>query len=161
MTLDIKAKKHVLRLMHHNVAIVTSGQNEDILGATVTWLMQSSFDPPLVTLAIKSDSRLYELIKESGRLIINLVESGDKKLAATFFKPQSLESGQMGGYEAKALSPAGAVLSAIPGWLNCELREIVERGDHHLVVVEVTEAEIIDADKQAMVLSETNWHYGG
>ena len=54
MTFNLEAKKHTLRLFHHNVAIVSSGKGENAVGATVTWFTQSSFEPPLVTMAVAS-----------------------------------------------------------------------------------------------------------
>ncbi len=161
MTLDIKARKHALRLLHHNVAVVTSGLDDEIIGATVTWLMQSSFEPPLVTLAIKADSRLYTVIKRTGTLTVNLVEAGDTELASTFFKPRIFETDRMAHYPAKVNSVGGAMLDASPVCLSCEVQQIVTEGDHHLVVTEVVDVEVRSEDKKAMCLSDTDWHYGG
>jgi flavin reductase (DIM6/NTAB) family NADH-FMN oxidoreductase RutF len=161
MTLDPKAKKHTLRLLHHNVTIVTSGRGADILGATVTWVMQTSFEPPLLTLAVKADSRLYELIKECQACVVNIVPAGNEALAAAFFRAPSITEGNLGGYAATAHANAGAILETAPAWMACEVRQIIPEGDHHLVVTEVVEATVNDSSIKAMSLSDTNWHYGG
>lgn len=51
MAFNLKAKKHTLRLLHHNVAILSSGKGDKAVGATVTWFTQSSFEPPYITMA--------------------------------------------------------------------------------------------------------------
>jgi len=161
MSFNLEDKKHTLRLLHHNVAIVSAGKDDQTVGATVTWFMQSSFDPPLVTLAVKADSRLYEAIKSAGQLVISLVAKGDKGLAGTFFKPGSWEGQQFGGYDARSHSLGGAIISSSPAWLACKVREIVENGDHHIVISEVVDSGVNNEKEAAMCLSETGWHYGG
>jgi len=161
MSFNPDDKKHTLRLLHHNVAVVSAGKNEEAVGATVTWFMQSSFDPPLVTLAVKADSRLNEAIRAGRNLVISLVAKDDKDLAAKFFKPGSWDGDQFGGFDASAHPLGGAILDASPAWLVCELREVVEQGDHHIVVSEVVDCGVNDEKVAAMCLSETGWHYGG
>lgn len=161
MSFNLDGKKHTLRLLHHNVAIVSAGKDEHAVGATVTWFMQSSFEPPLVTMAVKADSRLYESIKSSGNLVISLVAKDDKGLAGAFFKPGTWEGGQFGGFDARAHELGGAIIDSSPAWLACQVREIIEKGDHHIVISKVIDSGINDENGAAMCLSETGWHYGG
>lgn len=161
MTFSLEAKKHTLRLLHHNVAVVSAGKNENAIGATVTWFTQSSFEPPLVTMAVKAESRLYETIHANRNLIISLVQQGDKALAGAFFKPGSWEGEKFGGFPAKPHELGGAILEASPAWLACKVKTIVEEGDHHVVIAEVIDSGIHKEEQKAMCLSETGWNYGG
>lgn len=161
MTFNLEAKKHTLRLLHHNVAVVSSGKGSDTVGATVTWFTQTSFDPPYITLAVKADSRIYEAIKTSQNLVISLVKQDDKALAGTFFKPQTWEGDLFGGFPARAHEFGGAILAASPAWLACELKHMIEEGDHHVLITQVVDSGIHKAEAKAMCLSETGWHYGG
>ena len=161
MTFNLEAKKHTLRLFHHNVAIVSSGKGTNAVGATVTWFTQSSFEPPLVTMAVKADSRLYDVISNNKNLVISLVSKNDKGLAGAFFKPGSWDGKTFGGFPAKAHELGGAILDSSPAWLACEVKTIVEVGDHHIIVSQVVDSGIHKEEEQAMCLSETGWHYGG
>ena len=161
MSFNLDAKKHTLRLLHHNVAIVSSGIGEDAVGATVTWFTQSSFDPPLITMAVKADSRLYAAIQANQNLVISLVNKGDKGLAGTFFKPCTWEANKFGGFQAIPHKTGGAILAASPAWLACQVTNIVEEGDHHVIISQVIDTGINNREEQAMCLSETGWHYGG
>ncbi len=161
MSFSLAAKKHTLRLLHHNVAIVSSGKGADTVGATVTWFTQSSFEPPLITMAVKADSRLYAAIRSNMNLVVSLVNKGDKGLAGAFFKPGSWEDDKFGGFPAKALETGGAILEASPAWLACQVKTVVEEGDHHVIIAQVVDAGINREEEQAMCLSETGWHYGG
>jgi len=161
MSFSLDAKKHTLRLLHHNVAIVSSGNGSNTVGATVTWFMQSSFEPPLVTMAVKHDSRLYEAIKANSHLLISLVKKDDKDLAGAFFKPGAWDGDKFGGFSAKAHQLGGAIINTSPAWLACEVKKIVEEGDHHVVISQVVDSGINNEEELAMCLSETAWHYGG
>ncbi len=161
MTFSLEAKKHTLRLLHHNVAIVSSGTGENATGATVTWFTQSSFEPPLVTMAVKADSRLYAAIHQNKNLVISLVKKDDKALAGAFFKPSGWDGDQFGGFPARAHNLGGAILESSPAWLACEVSKIVEEGDHHVVIARVVDTGINNVEDEAMCLSETGWHYGG
>ena len=161
MQLDQDIKKHTLRLLHHNVGIVASGKDSQAVGATVTWFTQSSFDPPLVTLAVKVDSRLYAAIRENRSLTVSLVSKGDKDTAATFFKPGTWDGDRFGGFAARPHELGGAILAASPAWFAGEVVKIIEEGDHHLVIVRVLDAGINNKEGQAMCLSDTGWQYGG
>ena len=161
MSLNLEAKKYTLRLLHHNVAIVSSGKGSDAVGATVTWFTQSSFEPPLVTMAVKADSRLYEAIQANQNLVISLVKKGDKDLAGAFFKPGKWEDNRFGGFDAKAHDLGGAIMDVSPAWLACKVESIIEKGDHHVIISQVVDSGINEENEPAMCLSETGWHYGG
>ncbi len=158
---NLDSKKHTLRLLHHNVAIISSGHGTEASGATITWFTQSSFDPPLITMAIKADSHLYSVITKTRNLIISLVTKGDMALAAAFFKPGCWDGDNFGGFKAKPHALGGAIIQSSPAWLAAEVKTIVEEGDHHIIISEVVDSGILNKAAEAMVLSETNWHYGG
>jgi len=161
MAFNLESKKHTLRLLHHNVAVVSSGKGEKAVGATVTWFTQTSFEPPYITMAVKADSRLYEAIKSNKRLVISLVRKDNKALAGAFFKPGTWDGETFGGFPAKAHEFGGAILESSPAWLACEVKTIVEEGDHHVVIAQVIDSGIHKEEEKAMCLSETGWHYGG
>ncbi|NQV29311.1 MAG: flavin reductase [Candidatus Marinimicrobia bacterium] len=160
-TFNLDSKKHTLRLLHHNVAIVSSGHGIEASGATVTWFTQSSFDPPLITMAVKADSHLYDVITKNRNLVISLVTKDDKALAGAFFKPGSWDGDNFGGFNARPHPLGGAIIDSSPAWLAAEVKTIVEEGDHHLIISEVVDSGINNNEAEAMCLSETGWHYGG
>ena len=157
-----KAKRHALRLFHHNMAIVSAGTEPEILGTLVTWFMQSSFDPPLVTLALKKDSRLLELVEATGRLTISLIAKNDEELAKAFFTPGKWNpEGHCKGFPAETLPEGGMIFSASPAWLVGEVVQIIPLGDHHPVIARIVKAGVNAPETAAMCLCETPWHYGG
>ena len=55
--------------------------------ATVNWITQASFKPPLVAAGVKADSQTYDIVKTSGNFVLNVLGKGQQGAACAFFKP--------------------------------------------------------------------------
>ena len=86
--MDEQAKKTALRMIPYGLYILSAGTLEtEIAAATVNWVTQTSFAPPLLALGIKTDSHVYAAARESGDLVLNILGKGQGGLAFSFFKP--------------------------------------------------------------------------
>jgi flavin reductase (DIM6/NTAB) family NADH-FMN oxidoreductase RutF len=65
-----------------------------------------------------------------------------KGLAFTFFKPAQVEGGKISGQSFKKAANGAPILDAAIAAVECKVTSIVEQGDHHIVVAEVTEAHL-------------------
>ena len=81
--MDPAVKKSVLRLFTYGLYAVTAKHGDDASGMTANWLAQTSFEPPLVTLAAEADSYTRQLIEASGVFAINVYETGQRELAGS------------------------------------------------------------------------------
>ena len=68
-----------------------------------------------------------------------------KGLAFTFFKPAKVEDGKLSGQDFHAGANGAPILDAAIAAVECSVQQIVELGDHHIVVAEVTEAYVMQA----------------
>ena len=65
MTLDLEAKKVLLRKIPHGLFICNVREGDEINGFTASWVTQGSFVPPLVVMAVRSDGSSHETIKRT------------------------------------------------------------------------------------------------
>jgi flavin reductase (DIM6/NTAB) family NADH-FMN oxidoreductase RutF len=72
-----------------------------------------------------------------------MLGKGHKGLAFTFFKPAKVENGKLSGQAFHAGTNGTPILDDAIAAVECAVREIVELGDHHVVVAEVTEAVVM------------------
>jgi len=113
-----------------------------IAAATVNWVTQASFDPPLVVVGVKTDSAAYSVIKQSAAFALNVLGKGQQALAFTFFKP-TIRDGETASGERFRRGITGApLLERTPAFVECRLRDVVERGDHAIMVGEVVDAGV-------------------
>ena len=62
------AKKTAWRLIPYGMFVLTTRdkQGEKVGAATINWLTQTSFAPPLVAIGVKADSLAHKHIEETG-----------------------------------------------------------------------------------------------
>jgi len=142
--MDADAKKTALRMIPYGLFVLSArGKDGRMTAATINWVTQASFAPPLVAIGVKTDSQTHGLIGESGEFVLNVIPKGDTKLAYTFFKPAAVEGSTIGGESFVAGSVVQApVLDKAPAHVECKVVDAVKRGDHTLFVGEVVEAAV-------------------
>lgn len=141
--MDQDAKKTALRMIPYGIYVLTAkGADGEQSAATVNWVTQTSFDPPLIAMGVKADSGAYAGLKASGGFALNMLGKGQQGPAFAFFKPASVEGNTISGEPFTEGTTGAAILTNAPAHVECKLVEIVEKGDHHIVIGEVTEAVI-------------------
>jgi flavin reductase (DIM6/NTAB) family NADH-FMN oxidoreductase RutF len=167
--MNADAKKTVLRMIPYGIYVLTADDGKgNVAAATVNWVTQTAFAPPLVAVGVKADSGAYAVVKSTGKFVLNMLGKDGKGAAFTFFKPAKLEDGKLSGQAIHAGANGDPVLDSAIGALECAVRQIVEMGDHHIVVAEVTEAHLQKAPEgraDAAILEMKdlgdNVYYGG
>lgn len=164
MPLDQDAKKTALRMITYGAAIATAKDGDGAVGATVTWLSQASFDPPMITVALKHDSRLGNAVQAAGTLAVSFLHKGQAGVAGTFFKAQEIgaDATEMGGEAISAGAETGApILESAPSWIECKVVDRFAQPDHPVVLCEVIAAGARDAEAKPLELRPNDWTYGG
>src|SRR6202012_3319684 len=142
--MNADAKKAVLRMIPYGIYVLTADDGKgNIAAATVNWVTQSAFAPPLVVVGVKTDSGAYAIVKEAKTFVLNMLGKDQKGFAFTFFKPASVADGKLSGQAFHKGTTGAPILDAAPAAVECKVTAIVEQGDHHIVVAEVTEAHLM------------------
>jgi flavin reductase (DIM6/NTAB) family NADH-FMN oxidoreductase RutF len=141
--MNTDAKKSVLRMIPYGLYVLTCDDGKgNITAATVNWVTQTAFAPPLVVVGVKTDSHAYQHIKDTKTFALNMLGKDQKGLAFTFFKPATVADGKVSGQAYKKGTTGAPILIDAPGAVECRVTSIVEQGDHHIVVGEVVEAHL-------------------
>jgi flavin reductase (DIM6/NTAB) family NADH-FMN oxidoreductase RutF len=154
------AKKTLLRKFPHGVFICGVAENGEVNGFTASWVTQGSFEPPLVVMAVRSDSTSNGIIQRTGRFSLNVLSADQKDLAAVFFKPQTAIGGRFDAAPFQLGELGLPILEGGLGAVECELVGQVAAGDHTVFVGEVKNA-VLHRDGEALELAGTGWQYGG
>ena len=114
----------------------------NVAAATVNWVTQTAFAPPLVIVGVKADSGTYKTVKAAQAFALNMLGKEHKSLAFTFFRPVDLTDGKLSGQAFRKGETGAPILIDASGAIECRVTAIVEQGDHHIVVGEVVEAHL-------------------
>jgi flavin reductase (DIM6/NTAB) family NADH-FMN oxidoreductase RutF len=160
--MDPKTKQKTLRLLANGIYVMTSRGVDKIGAATVTWVSQASFKPPLLTAALRKDGTVLECLVESRRAVLHILDKGQATIAQNFFAPTKASKTALNGEPYTDGSKTGApVLDSAFAYLECEVREVMDQhGDHAIVVLEVVNAEI-RREVNPLTVADSPWKYGG
>lgn len=144
--MDTDAKKTALRMIPYGLYVLMSEAKDGrMAAATVNWVTQASFQPPLVAIGVKADSGAHAIIKESGTFSLNMLGKSDGPVAFAFFKPAARDGDTVAGQPFRRGTTGVPVLLAASAHIECRLVDTVERGDHSVFVGEVVDAGVAAA----------------
>ena len=121
------------------VTVVTAVGPEGPSGATANAVTSLSLDPPMMLACLDRGSRTLASVRAQGRFGVNALAAGHEELAKRFSakdpEPAKWESVE---WAERLDLPrlAGALM-----WVACELRDLIEGGDHLILTGNVIEAE--------------------
>jgi len=141
--MDAATKKTALRMIPYGLYVLTSeGADGRFAAATVNWVTQASFEPPLVVVGVKTDSNAFPVIKDSGAFALNVLGKGQQALAFAFFKSVAPEGDTIAGQRFRRGITGAPLLESTPAFVECRLLDTIERGDHAVMVGEVVDAGV-------------------
>ena len=141
--MDNDAKKTALRMIPYGLYVLTAETADGrASGATVNWVTQASFQPPLLVAAVKADSLIHSLIVETKAFALNILGKDQGAVAFAFFKAVTRDGHAMGGQPVHSGVTGAPILESAPAYVECRLVETVTRGDHSVFVGEVVEAGV-------------------
>ena len=160
MSLDLDAKKTLLRKIPHGLFICGVRDGDEVNGFTASWVTQGSFEPPLVVMGVRADSTSHGIIERTGCFSLNVLRADQKDLAAVFFKPQKAMGGRFEAAPFQEGELGLPLLEDAIGGVECNVIGQLKHGDHTVFVGEVKSARLL-ADGEALNLASTGWNYGG
>lgn len=159
--MDLKAKKKLLRKIPCGLYVVGVRAGDNLHAFTASWATQASMKPPCVLIGVRTGSRSFDMIKKGRVFTVNYIAKRNKATLEHFFKPVDGNGGRLGTYPFYTARTGAPILDEAIGFLECEVRKILEGfGDHAAVVAEVVEAAL-KQDVEPLIMSDTPWHYGG
>ena len=116
----------------------------------VSWVQQCSFDPPMVSVAIRKGRDVVDQLKDGASFALNILADGQKELLAHFGKGSPIDHLPRAHERIHRAQGMGAVLREALGVLHCQVAGGCEAGDHFLILGRVVGGSL-HADEQPMV----------
>ena len=136
-----------------------------IAAGTIAWATQTSFEPPMVTVAVQRGSDLAETIARSQQFALHVLGADQKEMAKVFSGDSVINQTEktINGYAYhKGMNRDLPIVRETIGYLECELEEMVNTaGDHILFIGKVVGGEIHNKKAQPLHEWRSGLHYGG
>ncbi|MGA8217632.1 MAG: flavin reductase family protein [Solirubrobacterales bacterium] len=124
------------------VTVVTAIGESGPSGATANAVTSLSLDPAMMLACLDRGSRTLTSVREQGRFGVNALAAGQEELARRFAgkDPEADKWAGVEWTEAEGLPRLGGILM----WVACELRDLIDGGDHLILTGNVLAAESHD-----------------
>jgi flavin reductase (DIM6/NTAB) family NADH-FMN oxidoreductase RutF len=161
MSLNTQVRRQALRKLSNGVYVLTSRCTDRFGAATVSWVSQASFKPPLIMAAVRTDSNVFQCLRESRIAALHVVSDEQQDIARRFFSPTSAAAGTINGEPFAEGRTAAPILANLPAHVECHVEQIIETdGDHVVVILRVVEAEC-SKPFRPLTIADSPWEYGG
>jgi len=112
------------------VTVVTTVDDAEPYGATVSSFASLSLNPPLITIALDNRSALLAHILLASKFGVNLLGHDQADLATRFARRDADRFTDTAWY----LDHGMPRLNGAPGWMVCGVHDVVTGGDHQLIL---------------------------
>ena len=108
-------------------------------GLTINSFSSLSLAPPLVMVAIDRDCAFLYLFESSGHYAVNILREEQRDLSTRFAQ---LPEGRFTGVEWTPGKTGSPMLEGVLGVLDCRTVQVIDAGDHRVLVGEVVDVAI-------------------
>jgi flavin reductase (DIM6/NTAB) family NADH-FMN oxidoreductase RutF len=139
--------------------ILTARHGDSETGMLASWVQQCSFEPPMVTAAVRCGRDLLEWLAPGAAFTINVLEEDSTEMLVHFGRGFPLGTPAFVGLEVHRPGGAPPVLNDALTYLECRVESRRATGDHELLVGRVV-AGAVQGDGRPMVhVRKSGLHY--
>lgn len=129
------------------------GKEDAVLAS---WVNQCSFDPPAVTIALATLRPIRLLVEASGAFIVNILPEDDTILLKHFSRPPE---DIFKGVKTKKGLEGIRILSDAVAYLECEVAQAMQSGDHVLYVGEIVGGKTLKGGNPYTHVRDNGFNY--
>jgi 3-hydroxy-9,10-secoandrosta-1,3,5(10)-triene-9,17-dione monooxygenase reductase component len=145
--------RHVLGHLPTGVTVVTAYAEHGPAGMAANSVTSVSLDPPLVLVCPAKTSTTWPAIHRAGRFCVNVMAGHHEEICRQFARRGADRFKGVRWFD----RPAGPGLSDAVAWIDCEIRDEHDAGDHTIVVASVLD---MDAAREQAPLVFFRGRYG-
>jgi flavin reductase (DIM6/NTAB) family NADH-FMN oxidoreductase RutF len=161
-----RLRRRVLWKMPSGLYVVGSTDKGDRRNAmTLNLATQISFDPKWLGIAVEREALTHELISAGGVFSLCMLDREDRAIVRKFTKPVDVD---LAGHTLNDFPYLDGAVTGAPvlaqsvAYVECELRQAVEVGNHTLFLAEVVNAAFLkDEETPVLRMEDTRMNYGG
>ena len=133
------------------IVAVQDAHSHAIDGYLASWVQQVSFNPLIISLAIKPGRPAYDLIKSCQTFAINVVGDHDKSYLKHFWKGYDSANNPFSELPHERGQHGGVILKQAKSAIECKLISSQRPGDHDIVFAEVLSSYVMNEEAKPLV----------
>jgi 3-hydroxy-9,10-secoandrosta-1,3,5(10)-triene-9,17-dione monooxygenase reductase component len=138
-SIDSGKYRQVLGHFTTGVTVITAAAEAGPVGLAVGSFSSVSLDPPLVGFFADKGSTSWPKIEGTGAFCVNILGEHQEDVCRRF---ASKEPDKFAGLGWKATGSGSPLIDDVIAWIDCDIDQVVEAGDHFLVLGAVRELDV-------------------
>ena len=136
---DSARYRQVLGHFPTGVVVVTAVDEGEPVGLAIGSFSSVSLDPPLVGFFPDRSSSSWPRIHKAGAFAVNVLGEHQEDVCRTFAAKGTDKFASIGWKPGRSGSP---IINDVIAWIDCELDQVVDAGDHFFVTGKVLDLEV-------------------
>jgi flavin reductase (DIM6/NTAB) family NADH-FMN oxidoreductase RutF len=121
-------------------------------GMLATWISQASFKPPMITAAANKERPILKHLVIGSQLAVNILGTANTDIFKAFAKPATGDEDRFSGLKViSAGQSSPPIFADAHAYLICRVAQLIDAGDHMLILAAVEDGELLNAEAQPMV----------
>jgi flavin reductase (DIM6/NTAB) family NADH-FMN oxidoreductase RutF len=159
MTTELSPGLVALGRIPSGLFVITTQSAGQETGMLASWVQQCSFEPPMVSFALKEGRYLVGWLTPGTPIAINVIPEGDKALLKHFGKGFEPGEPAFTGLEVERAEEQAPALAAAVATIHAIVRAQHPAGDHVLVLAEVCGGRVRSTTRPATHVRNSGTHY--
>jgi flavin-dependent trigonelline monooxygenase, reductase component len=136
--IDVNELRRALGCFVTGVTVITTiAADGEPRGFTANSFTSVSLDPPLVLACIAKRAGSFDIFRNTRAFAINILQEDQRDLSATF--ASSSKPDKFAGLQWTTSKAGSPLLPACSAWLDCEMYQQIEAGDHVILIGRVVD----------------------
>jgi flavin reductase (DIM6/NTAB) family NADH-FMN oxidoreductase RutF len=139
--------------------ILTARRGEIETGMLASWVQQCSFQPPLISLAVKRGREVLGWLTPGSALTLNILDSSQTDMIGHFGRGFALNEPAFVDLEVERPDGMAPILSEALAYLECRVASQYTTGDHELLIAEVVRGKVLGEGQPMVHVRKSGFHY--
>lgn len=157
MSISVELYKNIMRRWVAGVTVVTTRlEDETLHGITVSSFTSVSLDPALILICIGKEKHSHSLIQNSGVFAVNILSTDQIEIAKRFAGMYPEIEDRFADISYEVSETGSPILTASQGWMDCQLHNSYDAGDHTIFVGNVV-AGSVGQENDLLLYGNRSW----
>jgi flavin reductase (DIM6/NTAB) family NADH-FMN oxidoreductase RutF len=139
--------------------VLTARNGQLETGMLASWIQQSSFNPPMITVAIKSGREILSWLSVGSSFTVNILDDSETDMIVHFGRGFALGEPAFNGLEIDRPEGGAPVLGEALAYLECTVVSRQTTGDHELLVGQAARGRVLSEGHPMVHVRKSGFHY--
>lgn len=139
--------------------VVTARREALETGMLASWVQQCSFDPPLISVALRRGRTMESWLKPGDAFVLNILDDSQTDMIAYFGKGVEPAENIFGDLPLERTDSGMAILTDTLAYLKCRVEAVVPAGDHDLLISHIAGGRMLNEGQPMVHVRKSGLHY--